>query len=158
MPRAAKRKVIKGCYMKKDKYIVYFVSRTMQRMNEFISTKLVEHELEELIPSHGNILTALYESEGELSMQEISKRVGKDKSTVTHLTNKLIAMGYLKKEQGEKDRRISYVKLTEQGHAIKERYDLISEEVYKTAYTGFSKAEKKMFLSLLKRVNDNFRQ
>ncbi|MGO0916466.1 winged helix-turn-helix transcriptional regulator, partial [Clostridioides difficile] len=39
--------------------------------------------LGELIPTHGNILTALYENNGILTMKEIAAKIGKDKSTVT---------------------------------------------------------------------------
>jgi hypothetical protein len=50
----------------KDKYIIYFISRTKANMIKFIENKLKENDLTELIPTHGNILTALYESDKKL--------------------------------------------------------------------------------------------
>ncbi|WP_243238746.1 MarR family winged helix-turn-helix transcriptional regulator [Romboutsia sp. 1001713B170207_170306_H8] len=79
----------------KDKYIIYFISRTKANMIKFIENKLKENNLTDLIPTHGNILTALYESDKKLTMKEIAKKIGKDKSTVTSLVNKLISLGYI---------------------------------------------------------------
>ena len=81
----------------KDKYIIYFISRTKANMIKFIENKLKENDLTELIPTHGNILTALYESDKKLTMKEIAQKIGKDKSTVTPLVNKLIRLGYIEK-------------------------------------------------------------
>lgn len=95
-----------------DKYIIYFISRTKANMIKFIENKLKENDLNDLIPTHGNILTALYESDKKLTMKEIAKKIGKDKSTVTSLVNKLIHLGYLTKKQSTLDRRVTYISLT----------------------------------------------
>ena len=47
-----------------DKYIVHFISKTKASMIKFIENKLSKNGLGELIPTHGNILTALYENNG----------------------------------------------------------------------------------------------
>ena len=41
-----------------DKYIVHFISKTKASMIKFIENKLSKNGLGELIPTHGNILTA----------------------------------------------------------------------------------------------------
>ena len=74
----------------KDKYIVYFMSKIKYKMLHFIEMKLKENNLEDLIPSHGNILTALYENHEKLTMKQIAEIIGKDKSTITPLVNKLL--------------------------------------------------------------------
>lgn len=140
-----------------DKYIVYFISRTKKKMIRFIEKKLLENDMDDLIPSHGNILTALYENNEKLTMKRIAEIIGKDKSTVTPLINKLLSLGYIKKEKDEKDKRITYISLTNKGREIRTKYNNISSEVYKTAYKGFSKEEKEIFLNLLKRLNNNFK-
>lgn len=140
-----------------DKYIVYFISRTKKKMIRFIEKKLLENDMDDLIPSHGNILTALYENNEKLTMKKIAEIIGKDKSTVTPLINKLLSLGYIKKEKDEKDKRITYISLTNKGREIRTKYNNISSEVYKTAYKGFSKEEKEIFLNLLKRLNNNFK-
>lgn len=140
----------------KDKYIVYFISRTKKKMMDFIEKKLDEQSITDLIPSHGNILTALYQNDGKLTMKEIAKRIGKDKSTVTPLVKKLLNLGYIEKRKCEKDKRITYINLTDKGREIESKYKNISKEVYEIAYKGFSQEEKEIFLSLLKKMNTNF--
>ncbi|WP_250675965.1 MarR family transcriptional regulator [Paraclostridium ghonii] len=140
-----------------DKYIVYFISRTKDNMIKFIDKKLKSNNLNDLIPTHGNILTALYESNGKLTMKEISKKIGKDKSTVTSLINKLIDLGYVKKDKCTIDKRITYISLTHKALNIKGRFDLISSELKETAYKNFTDEEKEEFLRLLKKMNKNFK-
>ena len=53
--------------IKNDKYIVYFISRTKQKITKYISKQLEMQGINDLVPSHGNILTALYESDTPLS-------------------------------------------------------------------------------------------
>ncbi len=142
--------------MKNDKYIVYFISRTKHKMTSYIQNQLKEKNLLDISPSHGNILTALYEGNEKMSMGEIGSKIGKDKATVTHLINKLILLGYTEKEKDIKDKRITYIKLTKKGEEIKEKFDLISSNVYTTAYNNFTEKEKETFLHLLKKMNQNF--
>lgn len=142
--------------MSKDKYIIYFISRTKQKMAQFIQLQLKKQQLDELIPSHGNILTTLYENGDKMPLNEIAKRIGRDKSTVTSLVNKLVGLGYVEKVAGQQDKRVTFIQLTNRGHELKPRFDQISSQVYETAYRGFSPEEKEQFLSLLKRMNQNF--
>lgn len=139
-----------------DKYIVYFISRTKKKMISFIEKKLIENGLDALIPSHGNILTALYENNGKLTMKRIAEITGKDKSTITPLVNKLLELGYISKVKDETDKRVTYIILTGKGNQIKDKYNAISDEVYATAYKDFSQEEKEIFLKLLKKINNNF--
>lgn len=140
-----------------DKYIIYFISRAKASMIKFIENKLKENNLNDLIPTHGNILTALYESDKKLTMKEISKKIGKDKSTVTSLVNKLINLGYVQKEQCTKDKRVSYISLTEKAREIEGKFNFISSQVKETAYSNFTEEEKKEFLRLLKKLSTNFK-
>jgi len=140
----------------KDKYIVYFISRTKDKMLHFIEKQLQKNGLDDLIPSHGNILTALYENHDKLTMKQIAKTIGKDKSTITPLVNKLMDLGYITREKNQMDKRVTYIMLTEKGKQMQTKFSGISNEVYRTAYKGFSVEEQKVFLRLLKKLNNNF--
>ncbi|MPQ44948.1 MarR family winged helix-turn-helix transcriptional regulator [Clostridium tarantellae] len=138
-----------------DKYIVHFMSKTKKKMIKFIQKELAENNLKEIDPSYGNILTALYESNKPLTMNEIVKKTSKDKSTITALVKKLLDLGYVKKFKSTEDNRVTFIVLTEKAEGIKETYTKISKNLNKTVYSGFSDSEKKVFLDLLKRINDN---
>ena len=142
----------------KDKYIVHFISKTKNNMIKFIENKLVDNSIDELIPSHGNILTALYEADEALTMKDIAKKIGKDKSTVTVLINKLISLGYVEKSKSKEDKRFNYIKLTNKAHSIECKYNNVCEAVKETAYNGFTEKEKEEFFRLLKKINDNFKE
>lgn len=137
-------------------YIVFFISKTKKKMTKFIEIKLGEYNLDDLVPSYGNILRALYENDGKLTMKEIGNLIGKDKSTITVLINKLEKLDYVKKEESLEDRRVTYIVLSDKGKAIESKFMAISAEVYKTAYKGFTEDEQETFLKLLKRMNNNF--
>jgi DNA-binding MarR family transcriptional regulator len=139
-----------------DKYIIYFISKTKKKMTKFIEKALKEKGLEDLAPSYGNILTVLYNNNGRLSMNQIGKTIGKDKSTITALVNKLSNLGYVKKEKCIQDRRVTYIILTEKGKAIEGKVNEISGKVNLIAYKNFTKEEKEIFLELLKKMNNNF--
>lgn len=139
-----------------DKYIVHFMSKTRKKMLKFIEKKLKEKGIEDLAPSYGNILTVLYDNNGKLNMKEISSLLGKDKSTISSLINKLKKMGYIEKEKSKKDKRVTYIVLTDKSRKIKSDFDEISKELSMVAYKNFSNEEKEIFLKLLKRINNNF--
>ncbi|WP_297523240.1 MarR family transcriptional regulator [uncultured Clostridium sp.] len=138
-----------------DKYIVHFMSKTRKKMLKFIQKELVENNLEEIDPSYGNILTALYESDEALTMNQIAKRTSKDKSTITVLVNKLYKLGYIEKVKSTKDNRVTYIVLTKKAQDIKDKYIKICRNLNQTVYADFSDDEKEVFLTLLKRMNDN---
>ncbi len=142
----------------KDKYIVHFISKTKKRMVKFIEGKLKNSELNDLIPTHGNVLTALYESKEKLTMKDIARIISKDKSTVTPLINKLVKLGYIEKQKSDVDGRVTYIQLTEKGNSVKPSYEQVSKEINATAFNGFSDTEKEELLRLLKKLNQNFKQ
>lgn len=140
----------------KDKYIIYFISKTKKKMSEFIERKLKEKNLNDLVPSYGNILTVLYDNGGRLNMKEIGVLLGKDKSTITALINKLIKLDYVMKEKSTTDKRVTYIVLTKKAKEIEDKFNEISKSVNQTAYKDFSEEEKEIFLRLLKKLNTNF--
>lgn len=140
-----------------DKYIIYFVSRTKANMIKFIENKLKQNNLNDLIPTHGNVLTALYESNKKLTMKEIASKIGKDKSTVTALVNRLIDLGYVEKEKCSNDKRVTYINLTQKARDIEDKFNYISSQVKETAYSNFTEDEKKEFLRLLRKLSTNFK-
>lgn len=139
-----------------DKYIIYFISKTKKKMSEFIERKLKEKNLNDLVPSYGNILTVLYDNGGRLNMKEIGALLGKDKSTITALINKLIKLDYVIKEKSKTDKRVTYIVLTKKAREIEDKFNEISKSVNQTAYKDFTDEEKEIFLRLLKKLNTNF--
>lgn len=139
-----------------EKYIVYFISKTKKKMLRFIENRLKDHELYNLVPSYGNILTVLYDHGGKMTMKHIADLLGKEKSTITSLVNKLEALGYVEKIKSKEDRRTTFVCLTQMGKDIEKKFEIISKDLQERAYSNFTQAEKEELLRLLKKLNQNF--
>ena len=63
------------------------------------------------------ILDVLAE-EGDLSMQQLARRMFKSVSTMTRVAAQLVRKGYIRRRQDAEDRRMVHVSLTPQGKAI----------------------------------------
>ena len=78
-------------------------------------------------------------------------------TSIQYLVNHLLYKGFIKKSEKREDRRITFIELTELGLSMEEKYRTISKNVVETAYKEFTEDEKKVFLTLLKKMNTNFK-
>jgi DNA-binding MarR family transcriptional regulator len=67
--------------------------------------------------SQSHILDTLAE-EGDLTMQQLAKRMYKSVSTMTRVVGQLVRRGYVKRGQDPEDGRVVQVSITPQGKAI----------------------------------------
>lgn len=118
------------------------------RVNAFIAARLAEEGILDLLPPHGAVLTALYES-GPQSMKAISERVNRDKSTLTVLARKLESLGYIEKAADRDDSRVTILRLTEKGVAFRALFERISEELRRTLWGDAPDREREDFCRLL---------
>lgn len=135
--------------MKNGQDIVSVIANLRGCANAFILDRLAKEGITELVPSHGAILVVLYES-GPLSMSEICERVARDKSTLTVLMRKLEALGYVKREPDEKDRRVAIVSLTQKGEAFRSLFEKISEELRRKIWGSTPDTEREAISRQLK--------
>ncbi len=63
------------------------------------------------------ILDALAE-DGDLTMQQLAKRMFKSISTMTRVVGQLVRRGYVRRQQDPEDRRVVHISITPQGKAI----------------------------------------
>lgn len=136
-------------------YLIYTISSIKDKAYKYLSSELEKNGIIGLVPSHGAILFQLYKKQ-KMGMKEIADGINRRKSTVTTLVEKLIKLGYVKKEHNENDRRGYRVSLTEKGKTIEPVYRKISRELILKAYTNVSDAEKKQVMDILVKVLNNF--
>lgn len=67
--------------------------------------------------SQCHILDVLAE-DGDLTMQQLARRMYKSVSTMTRVVSQLVRRGYVKRRQDPEDRRLVHVSITPQGKAI----------------------------------------
>ena len=138
-------------------YVLSLVSKVRAEATNFLEKELVKNGIEGLVPSYGSMLSALYRNNGKLRMKAVADLINRDKSTVTHLVNKLIKAGYVVREQSSEDSREVYVVLTKKAWDIEEKLEKISRNLITTAYNGFTEDEKEKLMQLLDRMKDNFK-
>jgi len=138
-------------------YVLSLVSKVRAEATNLLEKELVKNGIEGLVPSHGSMLSILYRNNGKLKMKAVADLINRDKSTVTHLVNKLIKDGYVVREQSSEDSREVYVVLTKKAWDMEAKFGSISQNLITTAYKGFTEDEKEKLMQLLDKMRDNFK-
>ena len=89
-------------------------------------------------------------------MQELAQKINRTKPTVTILVNKLVNYGYVYKEKSITDNRVTYIKLTPLGIALKPVFENISKDLNKIIYKGLSDTDAEKLEILLNNISENF--
>lgn len=130
------------------------ISRIREKANRFIVDELANYGIKGIVPSHGDILMVLFRG-GECTMKELATRISRTKSTVTVLVEKLIEYGFVEKEKSGADSRVTYIKLTDKGIALKPGFDDISKKLDELLYGGLTGREIEIFEEILSKVMAN---
>lgn len=135
--------------------IISLIATIREKANRLIIQEMSIREMEGLAPSHGDILSALFEY-SSLTMKELAKEINKDKSTVTALVNKLLNLGYIERTRDLTDSRIVYITLTENGKNLKSDFKEISDKLIERVYKDISKNEQEVVINILTKIENNF--
>lgn len=135
--------------------IVSFASKLTDKANKFIILELKKNGLTDIAPSHGDILSILFDGKS-YEMGEIAKRIHKTNATVSVLVEKLLKNGYINKTKCEEDARITRISLTEKGFALKPIVDAISIDLNKHVSNGLSESEALLLEILLEKSIEKF--
>jgi DNA-binding MarR family transcriptional regulator len=141
-----------------NNYVVYSFNKVKKMMHQYLDNQIKSFDIYDLVPAYADILTSLYINDGKLKMNQISEMVGKDKSTITVLVNKLADRGYVIKEKSTLDKRVTYIKLSEKAYNYENEFLMIASNVRQVAFKDFSDDEVKMFMNMLNRMHDNFEE
>ncbi len=107
-----------------------------------------------LMVSHGDILLQLYQKDRR-SMSQIAGSIGKCKSTLTVLVDKLEQADFIRREASEQDVRVKNLCLTEKGRAFEKSFWEISENLNACLWEGFSPKEQSELLASLQKMQAN---
>jgi DNA-binding MarR family transcriptional regulator len=142
--------------MKTD-HIIMLISSVRQEAYRFLTRELAQRDMAGLAPSHGAILSTLFDRE-PVRMQELAKEIDRDKSTVTVLVKKLVEYGYVEKAEDSMDGRVSMICLTERGRALRSDFDEISQRLISTAFRGFDQHERESLVRGLEKMLASYRE
>ena len=94
--------------------------------------------------------------EKNLSMQQISKKINRDKSTTTVLIKKLEKLNLVKSTSSLQDSRIKLIELTSQGKTYNEQTLQISNELKEKFFKNLSAEEIASLENTLSKISSNF--
>jgi DNA-binding MarR family transcriptional regulator len=134
--------------------VISLISKIRGKVNRFIVSELTKQGVDGIVTSHGDIIHALFKK-SKLTMAEIAERIGRDKSTVTALVDKLVRLGYVAKERDTVDTRVVYVTLTNKGTELKPIFDSISARILDVFYLEILEEEKEELVRILNKIYKN---
>ncbi len=134
---------------------ISLISKIREKVNRFIASEMLKHGVEGIVTSHGDIIYALFKKP-RLAMAEIAAKIGRDKSTVTALVDKLVRLGYVTKERDTGDTRVVYVALTHKGKELESIFEAISRKTLDVFYSGIPEKEKEELMRILNKIYENF--
>jgi len=140
----------------KNRGIASYNSLLNTLINDFLKNVIKETEYNDIVPSHGEILEIVYKNGGRVQIKTICDTLSKQKTTVTEMINRLVQLGYLKKENCTEDKRATYVVATEKAIAYRENFDIISQQLLNKVFKGFSEEEQNEFTRLMLKAIKNF--
>lgn len=105
-------------------------------------------------PGQFFLLSELYAEEG-LTQDELSKRVGIDKSNTSRALAKLEQNGLIKRQNDWKNHKVKKVFLTPIAHKIKKEFRKIQSQWNAELLNGFKEEEKTALFSSLKKIAGN---
>ena len=117
--------------------------------NAYIVESLERAGLTAVVPSHGDVMKLLFEN-GACNMSELARRVGRTKSTMTVLVNKLEKEGYVRKISDPEDSRGVLVELTSKGQALEPIFEDISNGLEEKIAAKLNPKEMQVLDDLLK--------
>lgn len=136
--------------------IAAYNSMLKEKIAEFLKQKLKEVDKEDIVPSYGSLLSAIYNHGGRLQISALYEMLSKPKPTVTEMINRLVLLGYLEKTKCTEDKRVTYVIVTDKAKEFQKHYSDISKELIEKIYEGFTEEEKSEFTKLMIKAIDNF--
>lgn len=139
----------------KTRDAISFISKIREKVNKLIEAEMSQKGLNGIVTSHGDIIYALLQTP-RMTMAEIANKIGRDKSTVTALIDKLVKLGYVVKERDSQDTRVVYVALTNTGRDLEPIFEAISAKVLAVFYSDVSENEKENLTKILSKIYNNF--
>jgi DNA-binding MarR family transcriptional regulator len=138
----------------KTRDAISLISKIREKVNKLIVNEMSKNGMEGIVTSHGDIINALYNNK-RMTMAEITDKIGKDKSTVTVLVEKLVKHGYVTRERNLEDTRVIEVTLTDKGNELQPIFEAISTKILDVFYQDISEKDKEELARILNMIYTN---
>lgn len=134
--------------------VLYHLSRIRRNAFALLECGMKEAGIHDLSPSHGDILHLLL-AKGPLQPGEISRRTGKDKSTISAALKHLEQSDYVSRGRESGDGRKVLIHPTKRCKKLSEHVAALSTSLEETLFQGMGDEETTTLLMLLEKVAAN---
>ncbi len=138
-----------------NRTVINLTSLLKTQIDGFLKSKLHEIGNKELVPSYGALLWVVYRHSGRVQIKTIYETLLNQKSSITEKINRLVKLGYLKKEACQEDKRVTYVIATEKALSFQNDYNLISLELVDRLFKNFTEEEIEQLIRLMTKAIKN---
>lgn len=134
-----------------DIQLAFLIDRLMRRLHVGLRDKAHDFDTEKLGPGNSMILLALGDM-GPAAIQDLTRRVGRDKSQMTRSIQLLERKGLIIRTACDKDARVSVVSLAPGGEAMVDMLRQVIAETIDEVLDPVSDADRTALIDILSRV------
>ncbi len=135
--------------------IIFLISNLNDRFSDYFKKRKKGLGLRAFVSQSLPIMHEVYKNGGKMQINELYKAIPKPKPTITEMIKRLVKDGQLIKITSEKDRRISFVRVTEKSDFFKSIYLDTINNFSNKIFTNFTDHEKIKLKKLLEKAIAN---
>lgn len=133
--------------------LIPLLSRLQAQMARRLAAGLATKDLGLLAPAHVDLLLQL--AQEDMTMKRLALAIGRDKSTLTPLIEKLIHWGYVIRLQDGQDKRVYNVSITQQGLKLIPKLKALLASLEEDHTRLLSPSENALLIKLLDKLNQS---
>ncbi|MFY4776792.1 MarR family winged helix-turn-helix transcriptional regulator [Metabacillus sp. RGM 3146] len=130
------------------------LSRAYRSINDLANKHITTFQLN---PTEFAVLELLYHK-GDQPLQQIGGKILLASGSITYVVDKLEQKGYLARKACDKDRRVTYAHITEEGKKLMEEIFPSHQEKIDDIFSVLSEDEKAQLIQLLKKAGYNAKE
>ena len=128
----------------------FYITQIKQLQDRIFEKMLIESGIE-ISGGQGRILFILWKKD-KLTISEISEKTSLAKNTVSVVVDGMVNKGILERNINPGNRRQTIISLTDYAKSLKEKYEIVSQQMNTLFYQGFSEEEQQQFEQYLARI------
>ena len=132
----------------------FLISKIKQISGRIFDKKLKNHDITDLNTAQGRIVFSLWQND-VIPISELVRITALSKTTLTSMLNRLEKIGYITRSSDRDDNRKVIVSLTEKSKLLKERYEIVSQEMTSLFYDGLAESQIDEFEKILTHIMGN---
>ena len=136
---------------KDDQLFFHRLSRLQRLYSKALARRLALHGVK---PGYIDILDRLWRKDN-ITQKELHESLDIKQATLSNTLQRMERDGILRRVRNDRDRRMTFVVLTEQGHAQQKVVQASIDDVHTTATAGLTVNDRRYFYRILKQMAEH---